>query len=338
MTTYAQLLQAFKQNGISDEKSLAAVLQRLPESGRGDLQYIAATGKDEVSKLGINFCRSLADVARHLVALYDGGGIQQFSLNVKPRIGEESIKKALFLSRTPTVFTQHQFRYSSVQFWNSADGDGIDTEDWIVSHDFIRDVFRYREAIERGQLIILPSSIAESHYRGDISGGSTHEGTVSLLEELERTRVFNLSADPQLVDAIIANYKTEHQLISLPDLNVPWIKNLDIGTILKVRADHGDSLDRFQRAYHSAILAFIENHRSLDFARISRQINQDLIAPRVAEIEKNYKRITSLHRNLALTGATVALIPIGGVILSGALLNQILVSDIIKEIPSAIAG
>ena len=97
-------------------------------------------------------------------------------------------------------------------------------------------------------------------------------------------------------------------------------------------------MDRFQKAYHNAILAFIENYKSLDFARISKQINQDLIIPQVGEIEKKYKRITSLHKSLALTGAAVSLIPIGGVILSDMLLNQILVSDLVKAIPPTLAS
>jgi hypothetical protein len=39
-----------------------------------------------------------------------------------------------------------------------------------------------------------------------------------------------------------------------------------------------------------------------------------------------------------LAGAIVSLIPIAGVILSGSLLNRILVSDIVEMVPSAMAG
>ena len=147
-----------------------------------------------------------------------------------------------------------------------------------------------------------------------------------------------MGTDSQLVDAIVARYKMEHQLISLPELSIPWIRNLDLGTILKVKEDYSDLINNFQRAYHNSVLTYIENHRSLDFAKISRQIYQDLIVPRVAEIEKNYKRISSLHRSLVLAGAAVAVIPIGGVILGGALLNQILATDIIKAVQSALAS
>lgn len=339
MNIYTQILRTFEHNSVSDGKSLETLLQQIPESDNYDAEIAALTGKGSPpSALVTDLCRSLADIAQHLGSLYDGGGIQQFSLNAESRIREDNVRKALFLSRTPTIFTQHRFHYGSVEFWNSADAENVYRESWEISHDFIRDLFRYQEAIERGQLIILPSSITQSRYTGDISRSHSVEEKISLLEEMERTRVFNMNVAPQLVDAIIERYKTEHQLISLPDLSVPWIENLDVKSILKVRDDHSDLLDDFQRAYHRAVLAYIENHRSLDFAQISRQINEDVIDPQLAKIEKNYKRIVLSHRSLALTGAAVSLIPIGGVILSGVLLNQLMSTDIIKLAPTVLAG
>jgi hypothetical protein len=283
-------------------------------------------------------CRSLADVAKHLGTLYDGGGIQQFSLNADSRIREDSVRKALFLSRTPTIFTQHRFYHHYVEFWNSSDAENVYQERWEISHDFTRDLFRYQEAIEQGHLIIFPSSITLSSYTGDISRSHSVEETVSVLDEIERTRVFNTSVSPQLIDAIVARYKTEHQLISLPDLSVPWIENLDVKSILKVREDYSDLLDDFQRAYHRSVLANIENHRSLNFAEISKQINEDVINPQLLKIKKKYARIVSSHRSLAIIGGAVSLIPISGVILSGVLLNQLTNTDIISLAPSALAG
>lgn len=326
MTIYSEMLGIFPEHGISDEKALANFLNRNKESGYVDSRD---WNQPQESSLGAEICAKLAKIAERLESIYETSGIQQFSLSVEPRVKEDDVRKALFLSQTATIFTQHKFSYNK-EALESLDDDPGDRYGWYwnLSHDFLRDVFRYREAIGRNLLVILPSTV-------DYYGSSVD---LTLLKELENTKVIQVRADSQLIEAIVARYKMQHQLISLPDLAVPWIKGLNLSAILKIRDDYSDSIDTFQRAYHQCVMAHIENHKSLDFARISRQINQDLITPQIKKIEKDYKRAISHHRSLALTGAAVAVINIVGVVVSGALLNRILTSDVVQLLPSAIAG
>lgn len=334
MSAYTKILNVFNEKGITDEKSLATTLQRSRESGDHTDQYGVESwdAKDPIAK---DFCRALSDAAKELTTHYDTvGGIQQFSLNIEPRINNENVKKALFLSSIATIFTTHQFSYRSENYVAIDDATEYASEYWSISHDFIREIFRYREAVERNKLIILPQSIemTNSVY------GRRNETHLSLLEEIEKTRIFNFNVDERVIDTIVQRYRMSQQLISLPDLSVPWITDLNLHAILQVRDDYGDLVDQFQKAYHKAILAYIENHRSLDFARISQQVNRDLVMPEIEKIEKKYKRILGFHRNLALTGAVVSFIPVAGVIVSDALLNQIFASDVIKLISPTIAG
>ena len=119
---------------------------------------------------------------------------------------------------------------------------------------------------------------------------------------------------------------------------MPWIKNIDLKSALKVKNEQGDILKSFQIAYHKSILEYIEKHRSLNFQKISKQIHGDLIEPKVNSIEKKYKRAVSLHRSLSVAGAIVSIMPIAGVILSGTLFNDILGSDIGGMISPTVAG
>jgi hypothetical protein len=332
MTTYSQILTAFKAEGVENEKKLASILSQSPETGESPYRTRRHYPELKTRYLIQNLSRGLGQIAVNLNSFYDEiGGIQQFSLNVDSRISEDNIKKALFLSRTATVFTEHLFGYD--EYYPDDASDWMKDEKrirWAMSHDFVRDVFRFREPIEQGHLIILPRAIA---YEGGVL-----DVNATLLSEMEATRVFNLGVDDRLVDQIVARYKLNHQLISLPELSVPWIKGIDLATILKIKADNRDSMDSWQRKYHKLTMTHIENHREINFAKISRQITEDLITPELAKIEKNYSRIISRHRSLALAGAATALIPVGGVILSKALLDQIFASDIMLLIPSAVAS
>jgi len=323
MSGFSELLTILTENGVRDEKSLEKLLRNLPENHNASSTagggYYTPPASPNLAPVAESICSILAGLWN---GFSGGQGIQQFSLNPEERLEEENVKKALFLSQTSTIFTKHHFDYRDETVFTPEIAETAYVLSWTISHDFLRDVFRYREPLERGDLRLFPKSLAKT-YRHTGWGGDPQVTTVSLLEQIARTNVY-LDFDEELISAVIKRYKKDEQLILLPDLSVPWIADVGLTNILKLRDDYADSLTSFQRAYHQAVLAFIENHRSLDFARISSQINNDVIAPEVARIDRAYQKALSLHRNLSATQATVSVIPIIGVIVNSAMLGEML--------------
>lgn len=337
MSHYARILQPFTHYGISSNDALEDFLRSNERSGAGSVPYMSP--RFEGASLSRDVYSELSTIADQIDSLYRTSGIQQFSINHDTVISRENVLKALFLSRIATIFTPHKVTHSTNYYMVDDEGQEYVDESWEVSHDFVRALFDYREPIEAGQLVILPSSIRSIRSHSDSSTfGDDILNAESLLKMLDTTKVVRLGAEPELIDAIVTRYKRHHQLIVLPALSMPWVTNLSVPAMLQLKEDYDDSLDEFQRTYHEAIRTYIENHRVVDFESISRQINQDLIVPRVAKIEREYRRTVSHHRNLALAGVAVSFISIGAVIIGKALLNQILVGDLIPTITPAIAS
>jgi hypothetical protein len=321
---------------IRTEIELEATLRSTQESGRRSWLYWHDPPPEEPWE---DLCRCLLSAIEKIDESYNTIGIQQFSLNREGRIREDSIKKALFMARTATIFTSHQIIRETDDQLATETMEDIQGASWAIDHDFIRDIFRFRRAIERGELVILPRSTRTGHRAGDNSMSSTTiKEELLWLKRLERTSIINLRADTAIIDAIIDKYRHNHQLILLPEVSMPWIENIGLRTILKLRDDQSDLIDAFQRDYHKSILTHIENHRSLNFQRISQQINDDIVSPKVAEIERKYKRIIASHRSLALTGSIVSLLPISAVLIGSTLFRTILNSDIGAMIPAATAN
>jgi hypothetical protein len=335
MSVYVDLIKRIEEFKLKKPKAFEAALNEARKGGARSWKYYETNEEDTRQDICERFCYGLIEVANKLDSIYEDVGIQQFSLNLHSDVGEEDVKKALFLSRTATIFTPHEFSYSEEREVTEDEPTEYHHYSWSISHDYLRQIYNYKDAILEGGLIILPSSIK---YHTRYYWEAEVPKIISLLDEMKNTRVMSIRAESEIIDKIIARYKTNHQLIRLPDIYMPWMKNIDLKSVLKVRNEQGDLLKSFQTAYHKAILENIENHRSLNFQKISKQIHGDLIEPKVNSIEKKYKRTISLHRSLSIAGAIVSILPIAGVILSGTLFKDILGSDMGKMISPTIAG
>jgi len=123
----------------------------------------------------------------------------------------------------------------------------------------------------------------------------------------------------------LQRYQINHQLVIIEEIELPQLDGVPLDTIVKLRQEAADELESFQRAYHKAIQGQIANSIDLDFRRISRQINEDVLAPKVKALHDKYRQTLGMYRSLATsTALPPALSPVGQLILSGENLKLLL--------------
>ena len=118
MNPYADLFTLFERSGVKDRQSLETLLGRFPSG------YYPSPGQiaDDPALLCDSFCCRLMDRSTFCDEVRIAGGIRQFSLNVRPRIPDDSVRKGLFLSSIATIFTSHELTYRMASYQNYYDG------------------------------------------------------------------------------------------------------------------------------------------------------------------------------------------------------------------------
>jgi hypothetical protein len=262
---------------------------------------------------------------------YRGAGIYQFSLAPSARLDEGDIRKALFLSRRATVFTPATMHYEKGdQYWPM---EPTPAPYWNIDEDYTFSLFKYKDAIAESGLIVLPQSV---HYGLHSTPGIARD--FDLVKTLSQTRVVNVEANPDLISAVLRRYRIGHQLVQLPQLYIPWVQGVSLMRILRIREDAEDEMAEFQRSYHFALQTYVENLRSLDFDRISHQIDSDVVTPALQSIDRKYRRILKQHRSIRLADATIAALPIVGVVITSSIIQDSLIKSVISTTGSALTG
>lgn len=250
-----------------------------------------------------DFDQSLRDLLTDPKQFYSGTGIHQFGICPGAQVPDDSVKKSLFLSDLPTIFTDQELSFTYEQFddW-VPDGDSAHYETTFhVNAEFVRSLHNYRDAINRDSLVILPKC-------GEVSPPDSIKGLIG-------TKVVNFAVNPTLFDRIICEYRQGRQVAILPELQVPWIEKLPVESILAIREDSREELLRFQRAYHDAVQEHLQRYGQIDFGKTSKAIYDGIIAPAVANLEKKYQRILARHRSISALGV-LSVVPITAAIVS----------------------
>ncbi len=326
--TFSQLPDIFSNHNISTPDQLEQQLSRTTELD--EHMFGSDSPGPEENILLRDIVTSLARITQGGAFSLEGSGISQFSTITSPRLPEADVRKALFLSRRATVFTTHNFRYITMEGFSAFSGDEWESWNWSLGHDYIRDLFTYREAIRNGALNLVPQ-VTEYEREG-------RSGTTQFSAMANATSVIDISGHRTLIDRLIEHYRANRQLVALPALAVPWIDNVNVSTILDIRDDSADELGSFQQSYHEALLHQIENRRSTDFAVLSQHINEDVIGPAVRRINRKYRRIVSLHRSLRIAGATVALLPVGSLLIAGHDFQDLLSTEFLRDLPAPLVN
>ena len=334
MGTYQNIVDFFDEFEIENEQQLGAALEFGSET-----REVGGTSQ-ELTSLGGKITKELAHMDYGASSPRLNWGIQQHSMSEYERVSEEHIKKSLFLSRRANIYTKHQFSVDFMREDTYGDHPIFRMEERLsYDRDFIFDLYKYRDLIKRGEIRLIPASISKTkseYYMGHWKDDQ-HSENITLLEELRKCNVLSLSPNSTFVDAMISKYEQNQQLIHLPNMSVPWISGLSIKDITRVKADHQDAIDKFQLAYHDAILEHIKNYRSVNFRNISQQIQEDIIQPNLSEIERKYKKSITLHRSLALAGGVVFFIPLVMAIVNEQLFNKDII-DITSLFPPILSG
>ena len=337
MIQYQELVDLFEVMGIENESALTAALGG--ESETYD-PFEAGWEPSEPKTLGGKVAQALWKIDLNASSGNQDWGIQQFSLCDKPQVPVEDIKKGLFLSRRSTIFTPHHFSIHSHHDDYYGDAPIYQHETTVTfDRDFIRELFTYRESIKRGELRLLPAEMASSSSQYTDSRGHQEQSseTKSLLSEINRSNVLKIDPGPDILQQVLKRFSRREQVVHLPSLRVPWIKDLEIDDILRIKTDEKPAIDRFQAAYHEALAEHIKNYESVDYGRISEQIQEDIIQPKLDDIERSYKRVVGLHRKLAAAGAALAFLPLAMTILSAEFF-QTTFSQPLSFIPAVVSG
>lgn len=332
MTRYDDLVEVFEDAGISSESELEDAIRS------GSETYEAWGGPGPVT-LGGKIAKQLRSVKLDASSPRDWG-IQQYALCQEARVPPEDVKKGLFLSRRSTIFTRHGFSYHTHRDDYIGDYPIFNVETRVsYDRDFIRDLYLYRKAIARGDLRLVPAELTTSSSSFEEGHGhrSEPEETVELLQEINHLNVLKLDAQRSIVRRVLKRYAKRQQLVHLPSLRVPWIYGLDLESILRVKDDDRLSIERFQSAFHEALAEHIANYGSLNFDRISDQVQEDIIQPRLDEMERRYRRAVTLHRSLAVAGAGLAFLPLAMTIVSQEFFDTQL-AQVQSLFPAAVTG
>lgn len=313
MTRYQELVDLFRVLGIDNEEKLEEALKHDP-----GFHTVVVLGKSSPETLGSKVAKAIQNIDLSGSSEYQDWGIQQYSLCDKPHVLEEDIKKGLFLSRRSTIFTAHKFYSESRHDDYVGDSPIYNIEETIYyDREFVRDLYLYREPIRRGELRLMPAKFMRSHSE-TVEGREPYYSseTKNLLNEINRTNVLKVDPRPGTIRKVLSRFARNEQMVHLPSLRVPWVSDLDVDDILRIKTDEKLSIDKFQVAYHEALAEHIKNYGSLNFARISEQIQEDIIQPRLDDLERRYRRVVTMHRKLATAGAALAFLPLAITIIS----------------------
>ena len=203
MNPYTNMFKLFDKYKVNDQKSLDAFLQKLPTSTDYPIK-----NNDQFTSLFDAFCNGLLLNSSVEEQAFAEGGIHQFSLNLTPRIHEDNVRKALFLSRVATIFSAHTMTQYTTSYSNYYDGSSDIWYSWNLHHDFIRDIYAYRKLLEKNLIRIVPKEVQEIQNNEIVDGAGGHSSSnnhiIPLLEDIESTRVLQLSPNQKLLDKIVA--------------------------------------------------------------------------------------------------------------------------------------
>lgn len=320
MTDFHELLHLFDEFHIQNEAQLEKAMgQRTSEHYEHD----PWAGIDEPSSFGGRLTLALSKLDLDASSSRESLGIQQYSLATKKNVAKDEVKKALFLSRRSTIFTRHSFKvHEHHDDYAGGDEQIVRWEKTLYwDPEFFREIYTFREAIESGQLRLLPNELIQRETTYNTSGEREFEPRelVGVLEEINTSNALATNqrrGSSDLINRVLRSYRRKEQLVHLARLDVPWIHGLSLEDVLRVKDDHQDALDRFQAAYHEAIAEQIKNYGTVDFQAISDQIRDDLIQPQLNALERRYKRTVSRHRSLAVAGAALSFVPLGVAVVS----------------------
>jgi hypothetical protein len=282
-----------------------------------------------------SFLPRLCELLSRLIAPQDPlpEGVHQFSLAKAPCPPEEDVRRALFLARRSTIITNASLR----NFWGRwvrENGSTFDYSNWHIEDDYVRALVTYRDVLATSALDVMPDHLLveettlDGHrYANEPWPAIPQEHT--LLERVSASRVVGVRADPALIEAVLRSYQARRQIVELGALEIPWVNNLGIDEVMRLRGDSGDELAVFQRAYHSGLQTCIENLQSLDFLRLSREVNADIIYPALRALDRKYQRAIELHRSLRQIGAAVAVLPLTSVFVSGTMFRQPMIQQLV---------
>ncbi len=279
------------------------------------------SGKKDLSEILTTFESRIREILDDPLHIYSGTGIHQIGLSTGPRIGQENVMKALFLSDLPTVCTGQWLSTLREEDEHTPDGTFIYYRTLEINTDFVRDLHENWPAIENGALVILP----ESPKVDDVSD------TEPSLGELRSTKVVDIGVKPELYNLVVDSYERKRQVVVLPELHVPWIRGTKLDEILKVRQESTEELSRFQRAYHDSMLEYMKRYGKVDFGKMSVEIHKGEVQPALDKLNDRYKRFLS-HRRKHESIGILSVVPISVAIVSATIFDQTL-----GDIPSMIA-
>jgi hypothetical protein len=338
----SNLIDLFSEFGIKNAKQLEAVLEREGAGGNWSSEGI---GGYRPESFGLRVAEILNESSQKDKLDDRGYGIQHYTYIGSERILEESLKKGLFISRRINFITDHDFvmHSSDVDYDVDSAIGYVYTYDWRFSPDFVRDVFKYQDLIRSGKLQLLPAKITFSRTTGTHTAGpkdtvSTYNVELDVHKDVRDLAVSNALTslrNKRLVERILGHYRQNNQLANTMQMDIPWIAGIKLKALNQYVSDNQESIDSFQKAYHRALEETIINYRDLNFARLTLQINKDIIQPELTRIARKYKRSLSLHRSLLFGGAFVASMPVTVALVGHIAFNQTLQTS---EIAGLISG
>jgi hypothetical protein len=341
MTGLPDIYDLFDQFDVRTEEQLQKVLG---ESGYERFEYNPWAGSGEPSSLGGQLTLALSQADLERSQSRESLGIQQYSLAAEGTVASDDIKKALFLSRRATIFTQHNIEIHDHHDDYAGDEQIVRWEKTLHwDPELFREIYRHRKAIETGQLRLLPSRLIERSTQSNTGGEREFEPRelIDVLEEINKSNALATTgarrSSRELIDRVLRSYRRREQLVHLASLKVPWIEGISVEHVLRVKEDHQDALDRFQAAYHKAVAEQIDNYGTVDFQAISHEVIDDLIQPQLNTLERQYKRTVSRHRSLAAVGAALAFVPLGIALVNHQFFNSGF-ADAESLIPAGMTG
>jgi hypothetical protein len=256
-------------------------------------------------------------------------GVTQFVWQDSLAIDAEHLRKSLFLaSRSAFIFPEEVYVGTNNHITENAD----EYEGWRVrlSADFIRNLFAYRQLIDAGAVDLLGSSLTSYSWMG----GTSTENAEDAVPDVRALTLTHQSAAGEVVSALRSN----RQVLDLSRVHVPWIAEASLDDIVNLRTDNGDLLSDFQRAYHCALIEQLTHAPAIDFDRVSRQIEGDIVGPSLRAIERRYNREIASHRRLRRLGATVAFLPLTGTVIAAAVFQKSIPESLVTSAAPAVGA
>ncbi|HZU56659.1 MAG TPA: hypothetical protein VFA06_12375 [Actinocrinis sp.] len=321
-TPSSSLTDAFAECGVDSRAALEQMLSGYQGGGWLSRFYMDASNDPGPQAW---FARGLAYevVSWGRAAQEYSPGIKHFTLLGSSKVDEAHLRKALFLASCSTFIFPEAVEFH-VEDFTTDEGDQIEGWDFKVSADLIRHMYEYRRLIDASAVRFLGSTMSyQSTYNLTGAWASDYASGVPDIRALGTTNSGEL---PKLLSALRDN----RQVLDLAQTRVPWIEKASLNEVLSLREENADLISTFQQAYHKALLEQVMHAESVDFERISRQIEGDVVGPSVRAIERRYAREVASHRRLRRLGASVAFLPIAGTIIGATIFH--------KSIPESLAS